>query len=94
MFHTDRPTPVPFAQIELDRLSANLFERGSEMADRLQQRVGNSRLIRFLGKGGYAEVYLGEHVHLKAHAALKVLQARLGNQIEKVFSLRHAPLLA
>ena len=48
------------------------------MADRLQQRIGNYRLIRFLGKGGYAEVYLGEHVHLKTHAAIKVLQARLG----------------
>jgi eukaryotic-like serine/threonine-protein kinase len=26
-----------------------------------------------LGEGGFAEVYLGEHIHLGTHAAIKVL---------------------
>ena len=35
------------------------------------------RLIRHLGRGGFAEVYLGEHLYLNTKAAIKVLQTRL-----------------
>ena len=47
------------------------------MADRIGQQFGNYLLIRFLGKGSFAEVYLGEHVYLKTQAAIKILQMRL-----------------
>ncbi|MBV9232388.1 MAG: protein kinase, partial [Chloroflexi bacterium] len=43
------------------------------MADRAGQQLGNYRLIRLLGHGGFASVYLGEHVHLGTLAAIKVL---------------------
>ena len=43
------------------------------MADRLGQQLGNYRLIRLLGTGGFADVYLGEHVFLKIQAAIKIL---------------------
>jgi serine/threonine protein kinase len=48
------------------------------MADSLEQ-LGNYRLIRLLGQGGFADVYLGEHIYLKTQAAIKVLQMRLVN---------------
>ena len=45
------------------------------MADRSGQQLGNYRLLRLLGRGGFAEVYLGQHIYLGSQAALKVLSA-------------------
>jgi serine/threonine protein kinase len=50
------------------------------MADLIGQQLGNYRLMRLLGRGGFAEVYLGEHIHLGAQAAIKVLHTHLGSQ--------------
>src|SRR6266849_11103659 len=47
------------------------------MADRTGQQFGNYRLVRLLGQGGYAEVYLGQHLRLTQQAAIKVLHAHL-----------------
>src|SRR5437660_4457097 len=47
------------------------------MADRVGQHIGNYHLIRLLGEGGFAEVYLGEHIHLGTYAAIKVLHTQL-----------------
>jgi serine/threonine protein kinase len=49
-------------------------------ADRVGQRFGNYRLIKLLGKGGFAEVYLGEHIHLNTQAAIKVLLTRIAEK--------------
>jgi serine/threonine protein kinase len=40
--------------------------------------LGNYRVMRLIGQGGFADVYLGEHIHLRTQAAIKVLQMRLG----------------
>ena len=54
------------------------------MVDRVGQQLGNYRLIRLLGEGGFAEVYLGEHIHLNTRAAIKVLQTQLAkDDLEK-----------
>jgi serine/threonine protein kinase/predicted ATPase len=50
------------------------------VADRLGQQFGNYRLVSLLGQGGYAEVYLGQHVRLSLQAAIKVLHAHLTDQ--------------
>ncbi len=50
------------------------------MAERIGQQLGNYRLTRLLGEGGFAEVYLGEHVHLGTPAAVKVLTTRLTDE--------------
>jgi streptogramin lyase len=50
------------------------------MADRVGQQLGNYRLVRLLGQGGFADVYLGEHLRLGTQAAIKVLSARLSSQ--------------
>jgi serine/threonine protein kinase len=54
-----------------------------EMAEHMQQhhwigqQIGNYSLIHLLGQGGFADVYLGEHIYLKTQAAIKVLRVQL-----------------
>src|SRR5437762_9204478 len=50
-----------------------------DMNDLVGQQLGNYRLTRLLGKGGFASVYLGEHCTLNMQAAIKVLHAQLIN---------------
>jgi eukaryotic-like serine/threonine-protein kinase len=45
--------------------------------DLVGQQFGSYRLLRFIGGGGFAEVYLGEHTHLGTQAAIKVLHTQL-----------------
>jgi peptide/nickel transport system substrate-binding protein len=53
------------------------------MADRTGQQLGNYHLVTLLGQGGYAEVYLGQHVRFNQQAAIKVLHAHLtGSEAE------------
>src|SRR6266581_2003594 len=47
------------------------------MTDRVGEQLGNYRLTKHLGQGGFADVYLGEHIHLGTQAAIKVLHTRL-----------------
>ena len=56
------------------------------MNGRIGQQLGNYRLIRKLGSGGFAEVYLGEHVYLKTQAAIKVLPVQLTSDEIENFS--------
>jgi len=68
-----------------------------KMADRVGQQFGDYRLTRFLGRGSFGDVYLGEHVHDNTLAAIKVLQARLTpedlkefiNEVSTTFRLQH-----
>src|SRR5690242_9625111 len=53
---------------------------GSQMVNRVGQQLGNYRLISLLGTGGFADVYLGEHVYLDTPAAIKVMNAQLATQ--------------
>lgn len=55
------------------------------MADRVGQQLGYYRLVRLLGQGGFAEVYLGEHIHLGTQAAIKLLHTRLAGEDTDAF---------
>ncbi|TMC23062.1 MAG: TIR domain-containing protein [Chloroflexi bacterium] len=76
-------------------------EVSEAMIDRAGQYIGNYRLLRLLGQGGFAQVYLGEHRYLKSVAALKMLQHSLSEQKEQYFleeaqtlvGLRHAHIV-
>jgi serine/threonine protein kinase/WD40 repeat protein len=70
-------------------------------AERVGQQLGNYRLLRLLGEGGFAQVYLGEHLYLKTQAAIKVLHARLGkadlddflSEAQTIARLKHPHIL-
>ena len=50
------------------------------MTDRVGQQLGNYRLLKLIGRGGFAEVYLGEHQHLNTQAAIKVLNTHFTSE--------------
>ncbi len=49
------------------------------MIDRIGQQLGHYRLLRLLGRGGFADVYLGEHLYLRTSAAIKILNTQLAS---------------
>src|SRR5437879_4198152 len=57
----------------------------TEREDRVGQQLGSYRLVRLLGKGGFAEVYLAEHTNRKSMAAVKVLHTRFAKDNFKDF---------
>jgi serine/threonine protein kinase len=72
-------------------LHSRSLRKEFEMIDRVSQQLGNYRLIRQLGEGGFAEVYLGEHVYLKTHAAIKVLQTQLASDKQEALPSPRSP---
>lgn len=71
------------------------------MIDRVGQQFGNYRLVTVLGQGGYAQVYLGQHVRLPLQAAVKVLHthltsseaARFQREAETIARLAHPSIV-
>jgi serine/threonine protein kinase len=71
------------------------------MNNRVGQILGHYRLMSLLGQGGFAEVYLGKHLHLGTQAAVKVLDGKLTTQDVQAFTkeaqtiakLRHQHIL-
>jgi serine/threonine protein kinase len=63
------------------------------MAYKAGQKLGNYQLERFLGQGGFAEVYLGKHRYLNTQAAIKVLLRQSNNEALEKF-LQEARMIA
>ncbi|GHO49919.1 serine/threonine protein kinase [Ktedonospora formicarum] len=60
---------------------------------RIGQQFGNYRLERLLGRGGFAEVYIGIHLRLQRPAAIKILHTHLSEQESAAFQ-REAQIIA
>ncbi|MBV9231918.1 MAG: PQQ-binding-like beta-propeller repeat protein [Chloroflexi bacterium] len=57
------------------------------MAMRVGQQFGNYCLISLLGEGGFADVYLAEHIYLGTQAAIKVRRTQLASEGIEQFRL-------
>jgi len=55
---------------------------------RPRRTLGQYRIVRLIGKGGMAEVYLAEHVQMRKRYALKVLPRRLASDAKFVSRFR------
>lgn len=58
------------------------------------QQFGNYRLLRLLDSGGFADVYLAEHIYLKTLSAVKVLQMQLFDEEQQQRFLEEAQTIA
>ena len=63
------------------------------MIDWVGQKIGNYRLVKHLGEGAYADVYLGKHIELGTNVAIKVLHARY-NPIDRNAFRNEAKIMA
>ena len=63
------------------------------MANYLNHRFGNYLLVKLIGQGGFANVYLGRHIYLGTYAAIKVMRTSLVDKERHNF-LREARLIA
>jgi len=52
---------------------------------RIGEQLGHYQLVRLLGTGGFAEVYLGEHVHLHTQVAVKLLHTQIADHDRENF---------
>ncbi len=57
------------------------------MPDRVGQQLGNYHLVQLIGRGGFAEVYLGVHLTLGNQAAIKILHTHLSDTDEEQFRM-------
>src|SRR5436305_7366622 len=69
----------------MDRAEQLTYEKDKMMeGNRIGLSLGNYRLVRLLGRGSFSEVYLGEHVHLRTFAAIRVFPTFLAdNEVER-----------
>src|ERR1700682_2594802 len=66
----------------VDRLHTSRGTLMENRFDRVNQQVGEYRLLRGLGKGNFGDVYLAEHIHGHMQVAVKVLRMRLSRSQE------------
>src|SRR5207248_2269783 len=57
----------------------------SDNGERDGQQLGNYRLTQLLGRGNFADVYRGQHIHLNTQAAIKVLRGQLTDSDLAIF---------
>ncbi len=65
-----------------------------------RQQCGNYQLLKLLGQGGFADVYLGEHIYLHTRAAIKIVRSLDEFDVNTFFDearlaarLRHAHII-
>ena len=51
------------------------------------KQLGHYRLVRLIGQGGFAEVYLGEHIHLDTELLIKLLFTKIAKEDIEAFRL-------
>lgn len=84
-------SPLPYMEYEANQMMRSeihtedivpsLIGTGERELPLLQQQFGDYTLIRQIGQGGYANVYLGVHTCLKSEVALKLLDlSRASNE--------------
>src|SRR5436305_4385773 len=73
----------------------------ADQQERIGQSMGDYRLLRWLGGGGFGNVYLAEHLHNHTQVAIKILEMRLTKHDDwrsflneaRIFRLQHPHIM-
>ena len=76
---TNAPQQMDGGEIHTDSIALPITGKREREASLVKHHVGEYALIRQLGQGGYASVYLGKHDYLKTRVALKLLDPILAS---------------
>ncbi len=63
------------------------------MVNYVNQRFGHYILLKLIGQGGFADVYLGRHIYLGTYTAIKVMKTHLAGKKRRNF-IREARIVA
>lgn len=102
--HSPKKVPAKRAQPKREKKQVAVpppLATSSSQAPRINAVLGNYRLLRVLGSGGFADVFLGEHIHLQTQAAIKILRESIRSEDTQEFlqeakfiaSLRHSNIV-
>ncbi|MDQ6661668.1 MAG: protein kinase [Chloroflexota bacterium] len=59
----------------------------ADYGERWGRQLGNYRFIRLLGRGNFADVFLGQHIYLHTQAAIKILHEQLtSSDVDRFFT--------
>jgi len=81
------PSAVPPVHTPSNQNGLPTSYNEAQVGEHVGKQLGNYRLVRLIGQGGFAEVYLGEHLFLDTQAAIKVLYAKLARDDIETFRL-------
>jgi tRNA A-37 threonylcarbamoyl transferase component Bud32 len=100
MFHAGRlylanePEQMGRRETPIDGITSSITATRARQPSLVNHHFGDYTLIRQLGQGGYASVYLGMHDYLKTRVALKLLNLMLTSDEEVRHFLFEARILA
>jgi serine/threonine protein kinase len=75
-------------------MGIKILRGDARMTERSGQQLGNYQVLRTIGQGSFADIYLGEHMYLKTQVAIKVLKAQVANEDDLEDFLKEARTIA
>ena len=96
--HAGVPTPELVSSLSGDLVAVGAAWISAATVNQLREQLagqyGSYRLVRKLSSGGFGDVWVAAHRHLRRHAAIKIIKTEVGDPIVMERFLREAATLS